>query len=112
MDTITAIIDFLNSFMDFINNGIYDFFTKWFAEFIKWLLLAKLDFMLFAIPFAWDTAKNLMVTLNISSMLSSAWGALDSTLLSFATVFRIPDAINIILSSYLTKFVLKMFGVT
>ena len=110
MDTVTAIIDFLNAFFDFISNGLYDFCTKAFAEFIKWLLLAKLSFMLFAIPFAWDTAKQLMDSLNLSSILQSAWSALDSRLLNFAYMLRLPDALNLLFSAHVTKFVLRMLG--
>ena len=110
MDIVDAIITFINSFLDYINNGIYEFATKVFAQFIKYSLLAQLQFKLFIIPFAWDVAKELLQTFNISPMISAAWSSLDYRTVQIATSLRIPEALNFIISAFGTKFVLKYTG--
>lgn len=121
MDTLiqffTDVINFFNdvgSFFsdiwDYIQNGLYDFFTEWFAAFVIWSTVAEVKFKLFAIQFAWDVAQNILAQLNISSALAAAWSSIDSDLLNALTFFNIPDAINVILSARVTRFVLNFMG--
>lgn len=100
----------LNNYLDFQHSGIYTFFTKFFAEAIKWFLLAKLQFMAFIIPFAWGIAKELLISLHFSELLALAWSSLDSRMLQFLTMLRFPEAVTLIFSAHTSKYVLKFIG--
>jgi len=104
------VITFFSQVSEFIYNGIYEFSTKAFAEFIIQSTIAYIEFKLFMIRFAWDTAKQIMAQLNISAVLNSAYSSLDGNVLGILTVLHVPDGINLILSAMVTKFVLRFMG--
>jgi len=100
----------INEFLEFFRFGIYDFVTKAFAAFLIWSTVEYINFKIYIIGFAWDVAQSILSQLNISSALSAAWSSLDSSIASFATLLDIPEAINIIISARVTRFVLNFMG--
>lgn len=106
----TDIADFFNSILDFFKSGIYDFFKEWFASFVIWSTVAMIKAKVIVISFAWDVAQEVLTQLGISTYLSAAWAQLDNDLLNALTFFRIPEAVNIILSARTTRFVLNFMG--
>lgn len=106
----TDVADFFNAILDFFKSGIYDFFKEWFATFVIWSTVAMIKAKLVAISFAWDVAKEVLTQLGISAYLAAAWAQLDSGVLNALTFFRIPDAVDIILSARVTRFVLNFMG--
>lgn len=104
MDAIFSFLDFLYTF---ITSGIYEFFTEWFATFVQWLTVGAIEFTIVAIQFSWDVAKAILNDLNVSSHLNSAWNSLPGDSLSYASLIRLPEALNIVLSSVVTKYVMR-----
>jgi hypothetical protein len=104
------IAGFINDLWLFLQNGLYQFFTEWFAAFVIWSTVAMLKAKLQLISFSWDVAQSVLVQLDISSFLSSAWSQMDSDVLNAITFFNIPDAINIILSASMTRYVMRFIG--
>lgn len=110
LDIVDSIVDIRQQIEDFLSVGIYHFFIKWFAEFMKWFFVLWYKFKLFAITFAYDVAKEILDSINMSSMVEMAFISLDSKVMQIVTFFRIPEAINIILSAYTTRMVLTFIG--
>lgn len=110
LDITNVLTDLRQDFDDMRSNGIYQFFTKWFAEFIKWYMVGWYKAKLQAITFAWDVAQELLASLNLSEHINIAFSALDSRVVQIISFFRIPEAINIVLSAYTTRFVLNFLG--
>jgi hypothetical protein len=108
-------LDFITqSFQDvltFIHNGIYDFVTATFAQFVVWVTMAQIEFKIAMIAFSWDVAQQIIAQLNLSSYLDNAFAALDSTLFDFICFFRVPEAINLIMSALVTRYVMNFLGV-
>lgn len=109
-----ALMDLIQSgyqfILDFFYKDIYPFVTKFIAEMIKASIIASIEFKITALKFAWDIAKDLLVSLNISPLISAAWSALDSKVLQFLVFFRIPEGVNLLISAYTTKFVYRYIG--
>lgn len=103
-----ALFDWITQFF---STGIYDFATAALASLIEWLLLLKLQWMLWLLQFAWGIAQTLITNLGISEALRTAWNNLDSEVLSMLMFFRVPDAINLILGGFGTRFVLRFLPV-
>ena len=103
--------DLLNWITSFFHTGIYDLITAAFASLIEWLLLAKLNFLLWVLQFSWDIASKLITNLGISSALQSAWSSLDSQVLQTLMFFRVPDAVNMILGAFGTRFVMRFLPI-
>ncbi|WP_417784452.1 DUF2523 family protein [Terasakiella pusilla] len=101
------VISFFGDIKDWIYSGIYTFTVDAYAYFIKQSVKAYIGFMITAIPFAWDVAQSIMNDLNISSYLDSAWGTLDAPTRSILAYLKIPEGVNFILSSAVTRFVLR-----
>jgi len=99
--------DFFNHLWDWLNNGVVDLFTAVIAYLIEKLFLFALDFILWAVPFAWGIAKQIMTDLSISERLNAAFEVLPSDLLSTIFFFRVPEALNLIISAFITRFVLR-----
>lgn len=106
----TDIGEFFQRIWDFFQTGIYDLITEWFAAFLVWSTVHALQFKLMMLVFAWDVAQQVLDQLNIGAALQAAWGQLDNTLLNVLTFFNIPDAINVIVSARMTRFVLNFIG--
>lgn len=110
VDLYNLIVDFFQSIDDFIKTDIYEFFVKWFAEFVKWAVVAMIKFKIVVLKFAWDVAKEILLSLNLSQYLTAAYGSLDSRLVQFLAFFRVPESINIFLSAHVTRFVMRFMG--
>ncbi|WP_417584874.1 DUF2523 family protein [Nitrincola sp.] len=100
-------IEFFNAVYEWLNSGIYGFFTELSAYFIKQSVLGYFQFLYVMIPFAWGIAQSILNDLNLSSHLNSAFSSLGSDVLGYLTFFNIPEALNTVISAYVTKFVLK-----
>jgi len=110
MDFFQRVIDFFNHIIDWLNQGIYDFVTQLFAQYVMWATIQQIKFKLWAIDFAWDVAQNILSTLNITNELNAAFGSLDADVVAVLNFFSIPHAISIMLSAAVTKFVLRFMG--
>jgi hypothetical protein len=105
-----SILDFANQILDFIHNGIYGLITHVFSNFIAWFMVGVIKSKIFAMTFAWAIAKQVLDQLQISTYLSQAWASLDYQVLMLVTYLRLPDALNIVLSARLTRFVMDFIG--
>jgi len=98
---------FFTTIWAWLQSGIYDFFTEWFSAFMIWSMVGMIRFQIWAVGFAWDVAQQVLDQLNISSALAAAWSQLDNQVLNALTFFNVPDAINVLLSARVTRFVLN-----
>ena len=110
VDIVNSIVDLTKEIDDFRSTGIYQFFTKWFAEFVKWIMVAWYKTKLQALVFSWDIAQEILSSLDISNAINSAFSNLDSNVVSILSFFRIPEAINIVLSAYTTRLVMSFIS--
>jgi hypothetical protein len=99
--------DLLNWVTVFFGQGIYDFASNIFSSAIEWWMLFKIQSTLWAVKFSWGIAQSVISSLGISTLLTQAWGNLDSDVASAAMFFRVPEGLNLILTSLTTKFVMK-----
>lgn len=103
--------EFFTWLSEFFSTGLYTLITDAFASMIEWLMLLKLKWMLWLLQFSWGIAQTLISNLGVTLALQQAWGSFDSATLANLMFFRIPDAVNIILSALGTKFVLRFLPV-
>lgn len=110
VDIVNAVVQVGQTVSDFITTGIYDLLVKFTAWFIQWSVVGYWKIKLAAIEFSWDVASEIITTLNISSYINSAWSSLNSQVLSMFVFFRIPEAVNIVVSAGVSKFVMRFLG--
>jgi hypothetical protein len=102
-----SIINFFDSVDQFIDQGIYDLMSWAFAQFIELSVISFIDFVMWVMPFAWSVARQIIIDFDLSALLDSAWSALPFQLQGLATVLKIPESVNLLISAYFTRFVLR-----
>lgn len=104
----TAIWDFVVSFVEFLNVGIVDFFISLGQYIMDSLECLFLKIALLMLNFLWAIVRVLLVDLNISGRLGASIGLFNSDVGAMLLFFRIPEALNMILAAFVTKFVLRL----
>jgi len=92
---------------EWLNSGTYNFFTEAAAYFIEKATIAYLKFVAWAIPFAWGIGKQILLDLNITQTINSAWSNFDSQTLATLNFFRVPEGINYLFTAGATKLALR-----
>ena len=110
LDIWNAFVDFRQYIEDIRSTGIYQFFTKFFAEYIKWAIVGWYKFKFQSLVFAYDVASDILSSLNLKAVVQQTFSGLDFRIVQIISFFRIPEAINMILSAYTTRFVLNFMG--
>jgi hypothetical protein len=110
VDIYNAIIDLFNTTQAFITDGIYQLLVDFTAFLIKKAVIGMIKFKIWALGFAWDVAKDLIADLNINTILNTAWGSLHPQTLSMFQFFRVPEAVQMMVSAGVTKFVFRFLG--
>jgi hypothetical protein len=104
------ILTFTDSVLDWLELGQYNFLE----EFMAWALInytmAKIQFMLWSAQFSWGVAQSVLDQLTIGDQIEQLWAQTDSYVLSWLSYFKIPQALNMILTAGTTKFIMRMVG--
>jgi len=104
-----AFLDALQAIYDFFSVGTYTFVQEVFAEMLIWVATWWVKIKIASVVFFWGVASAMLDQLGISAFLQSAWSSLDNSVLNFFTRYKIPEALNIIISAKLTAFILRFF---
>lgn len=105
-----AIIAFMDSISDWLEQDQFTFFEDFVGYLVVQFTIAKIHFMLWSVQFSWGIAQSVLDQLTISVQIESIWAATDSVVLSWLSFFKIPQALNMILTAGTTKFVMRMVG--
>lgn len=112
VDVVNAIVDLTQTVKQFFGVDLYQFAVDTFAEYVKYSMLATIKFKIYMIGFSYDVAQSIINSLNFSAILNQYYSALDSNLLSVLNFMRVPDCINLLVSAYTTRMVMRFIGVT
>ena len=105
VDVVNAIIDQTDVIVKFFTDTIYTFavdFSKWFSKkcYVLWF-----ETQLFVMKVGYEISSEIFTGLNLSSSLGAAYASIDIRLAQVLNFFRIPEALNILLSAFTTKFI-------
>jgi hypothetical protein len=110
MEILQSIFDGVTFFVDFLYVGIYEFIEEVMQELVAWLVIAKLQTMLFLMEFSWGVAKQILINLNIGSYIQQGFTSLDPVLMGYLNFFRVPESLNLIVQAIATRVTLKVMG--
>jgi len=103
-------IDFMVDLITWFFSGIYDFVVQMYSYVIIRVEAFKWWWARESLIFAWDVGRQILVDLNISSKLNNALSELDAETIAWLSVFRVFEAINIILNAIATRFAMARLG--
>lgn len=86
---------------------LHDFFVWVFSGLVENLTLAYLAFADWAVGFAWDVAKQIIEDLDVNSKIVEAWEVLPDNVTSVLKLLHFTEFLDIIMSSYVTRYVLR-----
>jgi hypothetical protein len=102
------VFEFLQSISDWFQSGVYGFFeeaTAWvLTEFMVWYIKAKL----WGLKFAWNIAELTLTNLNVFSTIQSAWATVPAEVYGGLSFFKVPQALNMLLTAGATRFVFRL----
>lgn len=109
-DFIATIGSIFESIWVFISVDIPNFFQRLLAYIIKYTVLLKFNTLIHTTEFAYSIATDILQTLNLTQIINSSIGRLDSDLVQTLINIRFFDAAQLIIEALLTRFILNMMG--
>lgn len=101
------LIEFMNGAIEFFND-LPDKSDSYWERIIVWLLIAYLEGKLFMLEISYEIASALISSIGISEAINQAWANVPVTARAVLTYLKIPEAINMIISAFVTRFVLGL----
>jgi len=105
-----SLFEAANSAIEFFNNLPANSDSYW-ERIVKWIIIAWLESKLFFMEMAYGVASGIIQSFGISETINSAWSSLPPLYLQVFTYLMIPDAINMILTAAITRFVMELLPV-
>lgn len=103
--------EFLQSMSDFFQTGIYGFFTEWASELVTSLMIAAIEWKLWSLQIAWNAAQGFITALDLSSHVADGFALLPADVSSALSFFRVPEAVNLLMTAGATRFALSFIPV-
>lgn len=101
------IIQFISQLVDLINDFPDTTDTYW-ERLIIWIIITWLEMKTYMIEIAWGIAQQILTSMGLADHLQTAWGAIPHQHAQFLNYLRIPESINLVLTAYLTRFILGL----
>lgn len=105
---LASVPDFFIAIFEFLNTGIVEFFISLGAYIMDSLTCLFLKIALLMLNFMWVIVKVVLIDLDISGRLASSFSSFNSDIVNMLIFFRIPEALNMILAAFITRFVLRL----
>lgn len=82
------------------------FFYDAMVQLVSSIIIKMMESSVMLVKFSWDVAKQILTDLGVTQLIDHAWNSLESETLKVMKYMRIPEALDIILSARVTRFVL------
>lgn len=100
----------VQTLLNWLSTDQYGFWEELAAYVMVKATIWKMEFMLWSMQFSWGVAQAVLDQLNISGHLETAWSSLDSYVLGWLTYLKVPEGINMVLSGFVGRFVMRFMG--
>jgi hypothetical protein len=101
------LIHFANVILDNLNVA-KDTFDTFADRAVLWLIIAYFKIKLSMLSFAYDISSAIIASIGLQNALQASWSSIDSEIVAVLNYCRVPDALNLILSAFVTRFVLNI----
>ena len=106
---LSTVTDFFEEVLGFIRKGIYDWADTVLERITAWYIIWNIELKLMFLEIAVNIADSIVKAFNISGKIEQYLGAIDSKLLAFVVWLRIPEALSMMLSAHIVRFILQLF---
>ncbi|WP_425892661.1 DUF2523 family protein [Aeromonas veronii] len=98
--------DFFNSFF----NDIYQLAVQLGAWLAVKMVVSWVEFKLFLLTFSWDVAKQILVNIHFSELVSQSFNALPADMRGMLLYLHLDKGLTILSQAFVTRFLLNMMG--
>ncbi|MFQ2047843.1 DUF2523 family protein [Aeromonas veronii] len=98
--------EFFNSFF----NDIYQLAVQFGAWLAIRMAVQWVEFKLFMLTFTWDIAKQILVNVHFSEMISQSFNALPADFRSMLLFIHLDKGLAILTQAFVTRFLLNIMG--
>jgi len=98
-------------FLDYIYNSMTNFADNsdsFWERIIIWLSIAYIEIKTSTIKFIFPIATSIVSSMGLSDAIMTSWSSISPNTVSVFSYLRIPEAINTVLSAYVTRFIMGM----
>jgi hypothetical protein len=103
-------MEWLSEFFGAFFNDIYNLAVQFSAWIVVRLALQWVEFKLFMLNFTWDVAKQVLLNIEFSAMLSSSFNLLPTELRGMLLYLHFDKGLAILSQAFVTRFMLNMMG--
>ncbi|WP_221794604.1 DUF2523 family protein [Oceanobacter mangrovi] len=103
-----SVTGFLKEVLGFFDFGIYEILGDFFKYYVSAVALFQLELKMAAIDLAAETATALVEYLDISGTINDLLAKVDLKMAAFISYLKIPEAITMLLSAHLTRFIMDL----
>lgn len=103
------IVDFFSTALEFMESGIYEFADSVLERVAAWFIIWHLELKLTFLSVAAAMADALIDSFNIAGEIEKLLGKVDAKLLAFVVWLRIPEALSMMLSAHVVRFIIQLF---
>lgn len=104
-----AVMSYFGDFWNVLTVEVPGSVARFFAWVIEWGVLLKLHLQLEGIKFGWQIAKVIIEDLSFGSQVNVLLDALPNDLRAFLSIIRLVDALELLFTAHITRFVMSVF---
>jgi hypothetical protein len=103
-----TVFDIMTDISNWFENGLYESADSIFQRMAAWVIVWIIDAKLFMLGLGLEVAEVFIDAIGISQFLNSSFSSLDNQTANFVTYLKIPEAVNLLISAYTTRFVMGL----
>ena len=103
-------MEWLSEFFGAFFNDIYNLTVQFSAWIVVRFALQWVEFKLFMLSFTWDVAKEVLLNIHFSELLSSSFNSLPPTVRGILLYLQFDKGLAILTQAFVTRFMLNMMG--
>ncbi|WP_372832505.1 hypothetical protein [Pontibacterium sp.] len=104
------ILEAIQGMYDFMVVDSYNFIHEIFAQVTMFIIVWYFKLKAVVMQQLWFVGEAMLDQLNLSGLIQTYWGNIDSNLMAFLTRYRIPEAANLVLNSHITVWLWRMMS--
>jgi hypothetical protein len=107
---VDSISQFFGAIWNFFTISIPNFITNAFVYILKYIILAKINSIIFFTDVSYSIAVSFLQSVNLTDILNTAFASLDSDLVQTLIDIRFFDGAQLIIEAFVARYILNMMG--
>ncbi len=103
-------MEWLGDLFNGLFNDIYNLAVQVTAWIVVKMAIQWVEFKLFMLMFSWDVAREILINLQFSDLISQSFNNLPASVRDILLYLHFDKGLSVITLAFVTRFLLNMFG--